>query len=892
MGQVQEETIRAVSAALADADGDLLSVINAKQEQWEAELAAAKNTARSLLGNVLNERESLRTALATASEIWGTLKPRNVLERHGKGSPARTEIATGVLADTKQIENVQSLQNVAHTIYYLEFIMGAPGAVQRTRKFIAKLVDDGVDKVVPGNAAMLVEAHAILTAVERLRDLILLETPAIDVTDSPLSWFADATQTRGTLEDFVIRDIFSNVIVVSQSNPRLLVAAGRIIESEEAEDVWWNKHLERCGLTEEGGAVRPFGAQNYRNRALESVMTSIRDIFYKKKRELGLDDLEKEMNRDRSRSQPSPRGRLVDVSGVLNWIEERRSENETVRRFVVPCLPPSFCISSSYEKELHRQFMRLITQLLHLVHPDGSMMLSESDLIALTSWYCKYRTEVGEHEETIDSFLSDDDRRRLIFALQKHCAGRISTKMKFAMAANRNASREGDIDNALRNGSDGDTAGKSNSTLPDIVLSSINEQVRRMLALKIKGMDQAIAEISADCLIAFQREVRSAMSDEALESTEEEYRLSACATANNMARCLEYSEDIRDLFVPLATERGRRNIEERMERVIEGFRSCASSALLVLIDGMDSSLRSHVARLYAPQTGTEIMLDIIATMEDYFSEYQGFLLPYHFEHLAIESLKRVIVWYLAPFLLAVQNTSESAARRFTSLPTFGEMNTMTPVIPKETGDRGSAGRAPATRGSDTTIVSGLRSLSGAAVVAQIDKDRTNLSEFMSRKVVMYQKKQLPPTLEPMQAIRSLYTCPSTTFGMSDAFREARIVISRAMRPQWVSRCGLSGQMTFRVAEVIWERREDVNPVVLLEAVSLIRSLGDKPDRLSPRESRMSSFDEGHFLRSRHRDLRGPFSERLLGNGLNFERTPSPSLLWAPSTSRSWRSRRR
>lgn len=896
MAQVHEEAARAVSAALADVEGDLISAIDAEQERWQQEHSTAKATARKLLASVLSERESLRTSLGTAAELWRILKP-TALQSINKKTERQATSVTSFLADDAQISKVRSLQSVSHTIFFLEFIMAAPGAIERARKSLSKLLEDGLDRVVPGNAAMLVEAHGILTAVERLRDLILLESPDLDDTDSSLAWFSDAAETRNTLEDIIIRDIFSDVIHVSQQNPRLLVAAARIIESEETEDNWWNSHLQRGGHAEQGGVVRPFGAQDYRNRALESVMSSIRNLFYEKERELGLDEVESGIE---GSSLPRARDATMEVVNILEWIDQRRSENETVRRFVVPCLPPSFCISSSYEKELHRQFMRLITRLLHLVHPDGSMLLSEADLISLTSWYCKYQEEGGDHEEVIDSFLSDSDRERLISALQKHCAARISAKMISAIASDRNTPPmviEGDNaqheEEKVRTHITSDTK-LQRSDLPDIVLGCINEQVRRMLALQIKGMDQAIAETAADCLMAFQKEIRQAMATAATESPEEDYRLYACATANNIARCLEYSEDLRDLFVPLASDRDRSDIEDRMEKVIEGFRSCASLALKVLINGVDACFKTHATRLYAPHTGTEIMLDIVATLEDYFSDYEAYLLPYHFEHLAIESLKRVVVWYVAPFLRVAQDRmEESVARRFTSLPTFDEMNSMTVEIPPEDCDASLFGRPSASNRLETTAVHGLWSLNGAAVVAQIDKDRANLTEFMMKKVVLYQKKQLQPTLEPLQAIRLLYTCPSTTFGLSDAFREARTVIGRALRSPWVSECGLSGHVSFRVAELIWESRKDVNPVVLLEAVSLIRSLGDKPDRSSPKESRMSSFDDGRFLGSKHHDLSGPFSERMLGNDLSYEQaTSSSSLLWAPSTSRSSRSRRR
>lgn len=904
MSHLQEEAIRAVSAALSDIDTDLLSSVESLQEQWQQELSTAKATARSLLANILTDRESLRSSLRTAAQLWRILRPVPPASRSPDSTdPTPTQPtqrnSDAFLASAEQLSMVKTLQNVSHTIFYLEFITAAPDALQRANGSLEKLTRNGMHHVVVGNAAMLVDAHALLTAVERLRDLILLESPTMQHGDEPvLPWFAEAEDTRRTLEAIVLRDIFSDIVRISQQNPRLLVAAARIVQSEEAEDVWWSRHLERSGRMHQEVTVRPFWARQYRKRALDAVVGSLRKMFMEKEKELGI----------RTEGEKAPNGEegsqlrpcAVQMADVMEWIENRRAENETVRRFVVPCLPPSFYISALYEKELHRQFMRLITRLLHLVKPNGSMMLSETDLMMLTTWYCRYKEEVGEHEEDIDSFLTDEDRERLISALQKHCASRISTKMIAAISEDRTLSHLGFHDVGPL-ASIGKTAGGGKagngprpSDLPDVVLGCINDQVRRMLALRIQGMDQAIAETSANCLMSFQNEVREAMESEAAESSEDRYRLYACSTANNMARCLEHSEDLRDLFIPIASDRDRSDIEEMMERVIEGFRASASLALKVLIRGMDSCLRPHARRLFAPHTGTEIMLDIVATLEDYFSDCEAYLLPYHFEHLAIESLKRVVVWYLAPFLrLGYRGMEESAARRVSSFPNFGEKNRIGSIDSHGEGEDTSSTRTGERQNADRKEAGGLRALNGAAVVAQIDKDRGNLAEFMTKKVVLYQKKQLQPALEPLQAIRLLYTCPPTTFALSDTFKDAKAVISRALRPTWVSEFDVPNHVSYRMAEKIWESRKDVNPVVLLEAVSLIRSIGERLEAATSKDCRLSNFDEGRLVEPRTSEAMGSLSDRMLSYAEGFYQDPATftsSLLWAPSTSRSFRSR--
>ena len=74
MTHSQDEATKAVSAALSDVNGDLLTAIDVAQEQWRQDLAASKSTARQLLTNVLGERESLRMSLETAAELWRILE--------------------------------------------------------------------------------------------------------------------------------------------------------------------------------------------------------------------------------------------------------------------------------------------------------------------------------------------------------------------------------------------------------------------------------------------------------------------------------------------------------------------------------------------------------------------------------------------------------------------------------------------------------------------------------------------------------------------------------------------------------------------------------------------------------------------------------------------------
>lgn len=882
MSALRDEAVKAVSQAISGTDSNLLNAIDSAYDKWQLELDDAKSTARKLLADVLDERETLRKSLASAADLWQILQPSSVLADEFSNDDVSNELNLinndAFPATTAQLSAAHALHNVTQTLFWAEFIMEAPQALQRATTDLEKIHADGLDKVVKGSPALLVDAHANLTAAERLRDLILLESPIAQDKSNPAQWFSQAVETRDLLENIVLRGIFGNVVQLSQTNPCILVAGARVVESEEAEDHWWKTHIQRHGLTERGAAVRSFGAHDYKKRALNAIVEALQAQFWQREREFRLfrDDLTRKGTENKSLSKHQ-----IHVSSILEWIQKRRSETEIIRRFVTPCLPPSFDVVAVYEGELHRQFMRLISQMLHLNKPDGSMYLSESDLIQVTSWYSKYRAEVGEQGENIDCYLGDKDRKRLISALRQHCAQRILSNISSILS-------EGDenIEFAPKHRSPFRQKrmkiSKSILTrddLSELIMNSVGEQVKRILDLKMRDLDQAIAQVVAEILLNFQTEVRQVIANDKIDTPREERGVYLCATANHMAKCLEFSEELRDSFIPLGLDHHRPEIEERMESVIEGFRSTASVALHVLIDGIRPTLEAHATRLFAPSTGTEVMLDILAVLDDFFSNYEKALLDYHFEYLAIETLKRVVVWYIVPFLrLTHPRLDESGARRFTSLPAFDDQSEdLTGKLSHTLSTQRAESTAKALKSA-----AGLASMTGGAVLAHLEKDIENIAIFMAGKVPLHQKKQLKPTLEPLYAIRALYACKSTVIAMSEALRDAKVAVDRALRPLWTIEYGAQGQFSLRMAEKIWEARQDISSSSISEAVNRTRISLDRTEP-PPTPSRMSSVDDGRVWSSRYSDANGSFSERFVDRSGNYndQNLSSSSLIWTP-----------
>ena len=90
---------------------------------------------------------------------------------------------------------------------------------------------------------------------------------------------------------------------------------------------------------------------------------------------------------------------------------------------------------------------------------------------------------------------------------------------------------------------------------------------------------------------------------------------------------------------------------------------------------------------------------------------------------------------------------EEAALKFTSLPTFEEMHVGTEVIYQDGEIPEIVSRRSENYRVERASSTGLCSLNGDTVVAQIDKDVSNLTRLIKRKVVTYQKNQLKLALD-------------------------------------------------------------------------------------------------------------------------------------------------
>lgn len=802
----------AVSGAL-DSDpasvSDLLSAIDDLTPVWAAELSAAREQAQRQQSNVLARRTALRDALSGAGSLTRALgsssryaarTPVHISGRHAPESLESTTSASETestkdvsvhpdaspissLADTMSTSACLALRNLTHTLHLAEFLRLAPSLISDAMTML-----DRISEAAPastGIASDLYYAHENISVCERVRDLALLDAlPNLVHAGQITTIFAGTDDAREQLEHYLMANIFSAVPRYAHSDPRALVAAIRVVQRETMEDVWWQRHLAQKNLSSAGSLVRSYGKRDYEGRMNDAIVASIQRTFVKPSHVTG------------------------SVFETLSWLKTVVSQEQESRRFVIPCFPPLYDVGVLFSSEYHRCVMEVISDLFRALEKDD---LDDHELVEVVKWYGEFRCSATGYTLSGGLDLTQDLNERLVSAIDRYARAKLTSRLDDVVAGDKSKivdskfhdvsaddyklSSQPNMELPTRVREEPGT-GVVTTNAPELLFSALGHQMRETRALGIAAVNSAVAGLVTDTLSSFTDKICSLFPKDGttLAMADEEY---VCAVANNMARSLEYTEDIRDVMLQEIEECSRGKLEEEFGNVVDRFRSAALCAIEDLAETLELEILPLCSRLYAPRTGTEVMLDIIEVVGEIFSRLENYLLPYHFERLASSCLKRIVRHYVEPFLLlSRKEVNENSVR----------------------GDHGSKPKDSFLHSERTRQApSGLPGLKAEAILAQMDRDIGCLECFFAQKMKVYERKQLDPTMESLRGLKALLTCAPTTQGLSSAYKRTMEAFS-----------GMSEAvpLPLGVAEALWNCRSDVKPTTLLETTSRIRALRD------------------------------------------------------------------
>jgi Exocyst complex component Sec6 len=877
----------ALSASLASG-ADLLTAVDDIAPKWAAELAGARDIARRQQETVLAHRAALHKSLDHGVSLTNafTTTTRTKLTSLPTTSSALPTSSIPALAASRV-----SSAALSHTLHLYNFLAAAPALIADAVTMLDR-VSDAIPAS-PGIASDLFHAHENIVACERVRDMSLLDAlPNLSHAAHVADIFTGTESARDQLEHYLMANIFSAVPRYAHSDPRVLVAAVRVVQRECQEDAWWRRHLSQAALTPAAGVlVRSFGSRDYDRRMRDAIIVSIDHLFRAPPFLFDIDpdaDVPQSLavsstplaTQSPSASLPPPASPSPspspsppssssstnnrDVSVVhrmLAWIDKLLATEQDMRRFIVPCFPASYNIGRLFTTEYHRSIMTVVGDLFHAT--DIRNDVGDADLINIVKWYGKYRNSPSGATATGGLDIPTEQAERLVSAVARHCRARLLARVLQIVTTDpsavmrikpsrrasttaasisrhesssgsnnsdgpRGSSREQKFAGGYRGkGGEGsssiDDVGLCTTSAPELVFSAVGNLVDDVRVLGLPAANSAVAHAATSVLRAFQDKIQSLLvcnfaGDDVslcesryrpLSQTNDEY---VCALANNSARCLDYSEGLRDSVLLLVDSTNRASVEEEFEAVIDEFRSNASAAIADLVNGVTIDIAPLTRRQFAPRTGTEVMLDVIEVLDEFFTRYKSCLIPYHFEQLALGCLKHLVSQYVQPFLDLSASAHFMKGPGQVSRRYAGKVGTR--GQDDETGKPGEPDDKEEIDDDDLFCPAGLSTMAAEAVIAQMDKDLVHLSAFFAAHVTVYEVRQLKLVISPLHDIRALLTCEPTSQALADSHFDASASIARFC---------CSGELTLQVSEVMWALRSDVKPATLLEAAARVRS---------------------------------------------------------------------
>lgn len=778
MSVAADEVSTALEGALSSCN-DIEIATNELEATWRAELAESRKRARGYQARIMKQRSELREVLSKGLHLADAL-----------GNDRDSARLVGRIASSQSCAASVALRNVSQTLQLVEFLDVCPRLVHEAVDML-----DKVSEAKPGSqgiASNIFRAHENIVACERIRDIVLLDVlPNLESATQVARLFDSIDEAREQLEHYLLANIFSDVPRYAHADPRALVAAVRIVEREEEEDSWWNRYLSQTGFVSAGPLVRPFGERHYKRRMREVLVSAIATSL---------------QERPCTSAEPDE---------VMAWVKTLVVEERNVRRFVVPCFPPSHNVGMLYSREYHRHIMTSLTDLL-----SGSSGYrhapNQIDIFEIIQWYGENgpNRNTTSGSEDVDFAVDADSSARLTAELAKQSRRRLLNRMEEILTQESRAAVRHEYAADDSNSSASDSSGSNggggirrdigtgicSTGAPEQLFSALSHQAKNMQVLAMPSVNTAIAHVVAEVINEYQRRVDGMFQQEADEDGNPLSMLNAeyvCAVANNMSRCLEYAEEIRGPLVLSAEKACRSEVSGKLEAAFDRFRACAAVAVDDLVAGFRLEIEPIASRFFAPCTGTEVMLDVLEVANDSFRRFEMWLQPFHFEHFAAGCLKAIALLYVTPFLAD--------------------------AAPAPSGTSGATSRSMFSRnvsirssGTNARPASGMfGEMNADALVAQIEKDVGGLSSFFERSVKWTERKQVEAILEFVFALRNLLTCPPTTQALALAHLHGTEVSARMFGER---------KLTLDISKKLWASRTDVSAAILPEASSRAKSL--------------------------------------------------------------------
>jgi hypothetical protein len=453
-------------------------------------------------------------------------------------------------------------------------------------------------------------------------------------------WFERLDMVAQEYEDWLWAIAGSIVDCTRQGNSGTVVRLLKVIEVEGKED---QKAVALKLLRRMGGhsdAASKFRSmqgnarviKNYRHKLLDTISTSIKRSF--------TEAIEREQ------------GDHLAFLENLSWIYKDilRIESD-----VVPLFPEDYEIYAFYVKAYHKFLNESLQQIVNQA-PEASVLLR------MHAWIKEYRSNMKELEipnawlqppllDGKSQDLIEDYVKLIVTKIDEWTVNLMKTETRDFSARDTPPEMEAD--------------GMYGMQGAVILFQMVNQQVD--LAAD-SGQGAVLARVVSES----GRVMRSTQT-EWMRLLDVEYKRQVerpqdvppglveyvVALANDQLKCADYAEALSTRLEPLVSDKYKSVIAEKLNEAIDGYLDVAKKCTQVLIDLVFNDLKTVQKSLFTQAWYTDTLVEqIVETMRDYMSDYQGHLNSSIFD-LLVEDL---IVNFLTIYLNALRRVPPKGLR--------------------------------------------------------------------------------------------------------------------------------------------------------------------------------------------------------------------------------------
>ncbi len=509
-----------------------------------------------------------------------------------------------------------------------------------------------------GPSPNLLPIHFQLQQLETFRNEVLHQAKKSAKSDSAaaedlqtlVEWFERLDIVAKEYEEWLWKLSGSIVDLTRQGNAGTVVRLLKVVEVESTEDqkaVALRLLRKMGGNTEVTSKYRSMQGsarviKNYRHKLLDTISTSIKQSFD--------DAMEREG------------GDYLAFVENLGWIYKDilRIESD-----VVPLFPEDYEIYSFYVKAYHRHLNQCLQQIVNQA-PEASVLLR------MHAWIKEYRSNMKELEipqawltppllDGKSQDLIEDYVKLIVTKIDEWTVNLMKTETRDFSARDTPPEMESD--------------GMYGMQGAVILFQMVNQQVD--LAAD-SGQGAVLARVvseSGRVMRSTQMQWTRLLDIEykrQIEKPEEvppglvEY---VVALANDQLRCADYAEALSTRLEPLVSDKYKSVIAEKLNDAIDGYLDVAKKCTQILIDLVFNDLKTISKSLFTHTWYSDSLVEqIVETMRDYMSDYQGHLNNAIFD-LLVEDL---IVNFLTIYLNSLRRIPPKGLRMPTAITRIKE----------------------------------------------------------------------------------------------------------------------------------------------------------------------------------------------------------------------------